>query len=132
MESFKQHSEQLLKTRTLDNVPMSIPSVRLNIRIDVAKQSSDTEDNTFLRWMRLSDISIHVQVSLNIETEYMKHGKIKQYRLAADTTRIELQADNMQPDNTRKDNELSYQDEDGNRAKHATETWEEDIGLNKM
>jgi hypothetical protein len=132
MESFKQHSEQLLKTRTLDNVPMRIPSVRPNIRIDVAKQSSDTEDNTFLRWMRLSDISIHVQVSLNKKTEYMKHGRIKQYRLAADTTRIELQADNMQPDNTRKDNELRYQDEDGNRAKHATETWEEDIGLNKM
>ena len=59
----------------------------------------------------------------------MKHGKIKPYRLAVDTTRIELQAHNMQPDNTRKDNELCYQDEDGNRAKHATETWEEDIGL---
>jgi hypothetical protein len=43
----------------------------------------------------LSKCNIHVQVSLNIETKCMKYRKINSYRLAADSNKIGLGADNM-------------------------------------
>jgi len=44
---------------------MSIPTIRENIRIDKAKQTLDTKNNTFLDGMKLSEFRIHVAISLN-------------------------------------------------------------------
>ena len=49
---------------------MSIPTIKLNIWIDVAEQSRHTKNNTFLGRMKMGEIRIHAGVFLkkNINT----------------------------------------------------------------